>query len=217
MAKSLTGMYWATVVYPESAVSDWRDILSSSGLSFFVSPLHDKDVCKDGTPKKAHYHVMFVFNGKKTQTTIMRYCMKIGSVGAELVDNAKAYAEYLTHENEIDKPHYDRDQVESFGGLDYETFLADGESDIQVLAKVVEFVEDNDITSFYRLSLYCMKYDRKMLDVISGKKGYFVREFIKSRLFDFQDSQDRPPANDEVELWHAKKEIRKKEKQEKKV
>lgn len=211
---TLTGCYWATEIYPDSAIAGWEDKLASQGLSFFVSPLHDMDKFDDGKPKKPHYHVMFVFNGKKTISTIERYCTQVGAVGQVLIDNPKGYAQYLTHANEDEsKYHYDPAGVRSFGGIDYDVFLADGETDLEVLSHVVQFIEDNDINSFYRLSLYCMKYDKRMLDVISGKKGYFIREFIKSRIFDRQDSEGRPTPAQEVEEWEWKKQEKKRQAQ----
>ena len=49
---------WAFVLYIESAPSNWLDILIKSGLSFAVSPYHDKDINPDGEVKKAHYHII---------------------------------------------------------------------------------------------------------------------------------------------------------------
>ena len=40
--------YWAFVLYPESAPSDWKDILQSTGLVCAISPYHDKDINPDG-------------------------------------------------------------------------------------------------------------------------------------------------------------------------
>ena len=57
---------YATVVYPESASTDWLEKLSELHVPAFVSPLHDKDVNPTGESKKAHYHVMIMFDGVKT-------------------------------------------------------------------------------------------------------------------------------------------------------
>ena len=54
--------YWTIVVYPDSAPQDWRQKLD--GLQWVESPLHDKDVNADGTPKKAHWHIMIFNSGK---------------------------------------------------------------------------------------------------------------------------------------------------------
>lgn len=57
---------FATVVYPDSAPPNWLDILSEHKVPAFVSPLHDSDVNPTGENKKAHFHVMLMFDGVKT-------------------------------------------------------------------------------------------------------------------------------------------------------
>ena len=68
---------FATIVYPESAPSDWINILRSEIIPFFVSPLHDRDILEDGTPKKPHYHVMLMFDGVKTVEQVKETIIKI--------------------------------------------------------------------------------------------------------------------------------------------
>ena len=55
---------WAFVIYPESLPEDWLDILRMSGLPIAISPLHDKDVNADGTPKD-EYVATLVNTGKE--------------------------------------------------------------------------------------------------------------------------------------------------------
>ena len=40
--------YYATIVYPESAPTDWLDKLEEEHIQALVSPIHDKDIEKDG-------------------------------------------------------------------------------------------------------------------------------------------------------------------------
>lgn len=58
---------FATVAYPESALTDWRMILQELCVPALVCPIHDRDVNTDGTIKKEHYHVMILFDDVKTQ------------------------------------------------------------------------------------------------------------------------------------------------------
>ena len=60
MAKSnkIKTRSWSFIVYPESAPSNWIDILNDMHIEIIISPLHDKDTDPDGEVKKAHYHVM---------------------------------------------------------------------------------------------------------------------------------------------------------------
>ena len=40
------------MVYPESAPENWREILDETRMRWIESPLHDRDINPDGTPKK---------------------------------------------------------------------------------------------------------------------------------------------------------------------
>ena len=57
---------FATVIYPESAVEGWMEKLQSFHVEALVSPLHDRDVNPTGEKKKPHYHVLVMYQGKKT-------------------------------------------------------------------------------------------------------------------------------------------------------
>ena len=61
--KIVKGRDWAFIVYPESAPSDWRDILNKTHLRWIESPLHDKDVNADGEVKKEHWHILLSYDG----------------------------------------------------------------------------------------------------------------------------------------------------------
>ena len=50
---------FAVVVYPDSTtlIKNWRENLQALGHKAIISPVHDKDIDKNGLPKKPHYHV----------------------------------------------------------------------------------------------------------------------------------------------------------------
>ena len=56
---------WTFIVYPESAPENWRDVLDGFHLQWACSPLHDRDVNATGEPKKAHWHILLSFGGKR--------------------------------------------------------------------------------------------------------------------------------------------------------
>ena len=57
---------WTFVCYPESVREGWRDALDDLHIAWAESPLHDKDTNADGSAKKPHWHVLLVFDGKKS-------------------------------------------------------------------------------------------------------------------------------------------------------
>ena len=72
---------YATIVYPDSAPNDWQDILASLCIPAFISPLHDKDTNPTGEPKKPHYHVLLMFDGKKSSAQVDDIRKTFGGVG----------------------------------------------------------------------------------------------------------------------------------------
>ncbi|MGQ7458465.1 Rep family protein, partial [Streptococcus suis] len=52
------GRDWTFIVYPESAPSNWREILDETHMRWVEFPLHDKDVNADGEIKKPHWHIL---------------------------------------------------------------------------------------------------------------------------------------------------------------
>lgn len=60
---------FATIVYPESAPADWIQIIKDTHVPTLISPLHDKDILPDGSPKK-HTTTLCRF---MTETRISRH------------------------------------------------------------------------------------------------------------------------------------------------
>ena len=110
---------FATVVYPESAPENWKDIFSSFKIPSFISPLHDCDKNLNDEPKKPHYHVMIMFEGKKSFEQVQEIFDQIGGVGCELVNSVRGYSRYLCHLDNPEKYQYNVEDVVSFGGADY--------------------------------------------------------------------------------------------------
>ena len=92
---------FATVVYPESAPENWQEILAGMFVPAFISPLHDKDINPTGEPKKPHYHVVVMNDGKKSIEQAQELFAAIGGVGCEVVQSIRGYARYLCH---LDNP-----------------------------------------------------------------------------------------------------------------
>ena len=111
---------FATVVYPESASGDWMEKLADLKIKAFVSPLHDKDKNPDGEPKKAHYHVILMFDSVKSVEQVKEITDEIGGVGVEKINSLRGYARYLIHADNPEKAQYEKTDIKQFGGADYE-------------------------------------------------------------------------------------------------
>ncbi len=181
--KSSRTRNFATVVYPESAPEQWQIILSDLKVPCFVSPLHDSDVNADGQPKKAHYHVMFMYDGVKTEEQVKSAVSLIGGVGLEKVNCVRSYARYLCHLDNPDKHQYSTDDVKQFSGADYYTVIGTVADKYKAIREMVLFCHENNIVEYSDLLFYCMENRDDWFRVLCDNGTYVMKEYLKSRCF----------------------------------
>ena len=109
---------WGAVVYPESAPQDWKEILKLKGISFAVSPLHDKDINPTGDPKKPHYHIIMSFSGPTTDKTVNDIMKELNQPIAIPLESVRGYYRYFTHKDNPEKYQYNSTDIELFNGFD---------------------------------------------------------------------------------------------------
>lgn len=177
---------WTCIVYPESAPDDWQDILSRHCVPSFISPLHDQDINPTGEPKKPHYHVMLMFDGKKSKSQVEEIFGSIGGVGCEVVKSMRGCARYLCHLDNPEKAQYDPDQVKSIAadyigtiGLAIDRYIA--------LSEMQQFVERYNVQSFYILAKYASEHRQDWHRILCDSGTVFMREYIKSRYWHFDN------------------------------
>ena len=106
MPKVVKKRNWGFVVYPESAPSDWREQLQATGLQCAISPIHDKDLNPDGTPKKAHHHVIAVFNGPTSYGVVKALTDKLKQPIPQALESVRGNYRYFTHKDNPEKYQY---------------------------------------------------------------------------------------------------------------
>ena len=52
-------------------------------------PLHEHDFNPDGTPKKPHWHILFMFDGPTTKNRVKSICEQINAVNPIKIDSAR--------------------------------------------------------------------------------------------------------------------------------
>lgn len=170
---------YATVVYPESAPEDWQQILANEHISCFISPLHDKDLNPTGEPKKAHYHVMLMFDNVKTSKQAEDVFKKIGGVGCEIINSIRGYARYLCHLDNPEKVRYDENAVVAYGA-DYFDIIHLVTDRYAALKDIAEFIQCNCITSYAVLFDYCAKNNDTWFRLLCDNSTYIIKEYLKS-------------------------------------
>ena len=191
MAKNnLRTRNYATIVYPDSAPDNWLEILSDLHIPCFVSPLHDQDITADGEIKKAHYHVLIMFDSVKTIDQARDICILVNGVGCEVVNSTRAYSRYLCHLDDYDKYKYDPNDVLSFGGADYLNIIGTMSDKFTIIREMLQYINENDINSFYELLDYAKDNNSLWFDGLINNCSYVIKEYIKSRTWKIHKYQE---------------------------
>lgn len=182
---------YATVVYPDSAPENWMEILDQYHVAALISPLHDQDENPDKTQKKPHYHVMLMFEGKKTfETQVKPIFDKIGAVGREQINSIRGYARYMCHLDNPEKAQYKPEDVIAMGGADYDAIIHIATDDIKTLRDMLHYITVNQITSFKEFVDLCSTNNESWFALLASSKSYFIKEYIKS--FEWELKKEGP-------------------------
>ena len=180
---------FATIVYPESAPKNWKEILEESFVPALISPLHDKDINADGEPKKPHYHVIIMFDSVKTEQQAKDLIEKFGGVGCQKVNVIRSYARYLCHLDNPEKAQYNTSDVIKICGADYDEVISLASDKYKVIDEMIDFCEKYNITSFYLLSKYAFKNNDQWKKALADNCSVFMREYLKSKQWSVENKQ----------------------------
>lgn len=179
---------WAALVYPESAAEGWRETLEELHITGFISPLHDSDVNPDGTPKKAHYHVLLMWEGVKSAEQAKEAWDVIKAVPEPRpVNSARGYARYLCHLDNPEKHQYSPADVVALGGADWEAVTHLPTDDYAAVKEMCMYIRKNKIYSFAQFFDLCMeKYDEWANTLIRGGSLGIIKEYQRSLYWEAQ-------------------------------
>ena len=147
---------WATVIYPESCVQGWQEVLAAECVPAIISPLHDKDINPDNTPKKPHWHVMFMYAGPKSQQQVAELCAKLGGILPIPIQDPQSMARYFIHKDHPSKYQYDEKDVVSLGGADYYELTLTKKDKYDTLLEVITFLKEKKLLYYNDLLDYCL-------------------------------------------------------------
>lgn len=153
--KNLRNRNYATIVYPDSAPQNWINILKDMHIPALISPIHNQDVAPDGTLKKAHYHVLIMYESLKSRSQAEKCTKTFGGVGVESVQSLPSYARYLIHWDNPDKAQYDAADVIALGGADYAAVTHISDDTTSSLREIFAYIRTNQIGNFARFIDIC--------------------------------------------------------------
>lgn len=184
---------WTCVVYPDSenTPENWKEVLSEQLVECLISPLHDKDKNPDGEDKKPHYHVVLSFKNPTSFDKAQEVFQAIGGVvppeNESRVKDFRQMARYLCHLDQPDKYRYDTEDVVSIGAIDYLALIMSSADEDEMLSDICDFIDTNQITSFVAFSRFVRIHRKQWWTYCHSKKGYFIREYIKSLAWDIKN------------------------------
>lgn len=188
MSKEIRSSRWASILYVESCPENFVEILKSFHVPFLCSPVHDKDVNEDMTPKKPHRHIMLYFDSLKSRAQAAEIFSAVGGVGAEKIQSPVSYARYLCHTDDKDKAQYDPADVISYG-IEYSEAADNGDAKYQGISAVLSYVYDYNIVSFSKLLMETSKLDDFTLFKTICDNAYLVKSFLASIVADAQEQK----------------------------
>ena len=155
MAQAKPKRGWTFLVYPESCVENWKRILDDFFVPFVCSPLHEFDVDDEGKLKKPHWHVVVIFEGKKTYDAVNEFCQAINATVPFGVLDTRKMIRYLIHIDNPEKYQYKQSDIENHSGQDISRhFMPTQEECLHIVADIMKFIEQNHVTEFNDLESY---------------------------------------------------------------
>ena len=139
--------YWTVVVYPESSPADWVEKVKQTHLAYMISPIHDRDVTAVGDTKKAHYHLVLMWENPTTFSNVREVLKPITEVCPQAVNNLGRLARYLVHMDDPDKAQYDVADIQA-GGVDVEEMLYSQNNRAKQFELVHRYCLEHNITEY---------------------------------------------------------------------
>lgn len=175
---------WCIVVYPDSAPSNWRDILDDLHIEWVESPLHDMDVNPGtGELKKPHWHVLLMFGSVKTYEQVCEVIAPLNCPIPQRCFSVKGNVRYMVHKDNPDKYQYDQSAIVAHGGYDIaDAFKASASERYTLIRDMCAYVRANDICEFQDLVDYAMQeHFDDWFPLLCDSCAYVVGQYIKSQ------------------------------------
>ena len=167
------------IVYPESAPDDWIERITALHLPWAMSPLHDKDVNPDDTPKKAHYHCILQYPNTTPIRAFAKLILPIthGAIPQNCRHVGGAYR-YFTHRDNPEKYQYEASEIREYNG--FEVRLDEDEID-EIIDAIEMFCIERHLTDYAKAKGVIKKIDKRMLKVFRTNTIHFRAWFASYR------------------------------------
>lgn len=173
---------WVFVGYPESLPNNWREMLEELHTPHVISPLHDKDINADGTPKKPHYHIILSFAGPKSYESVKAITDTFNSPIPQQIQNMVGQLRYLIHKDNPEKAQYSPTDIvdNSMGLIDVSRALMSKAEELELSKDIFGFCYNNNIVEFTELINYSIAEAPDWYMYLMNGHSWVYIEYIKS-------------------------------------
>lgn len=174
---------WVFIVYPESVVENWIEIVKEERVPFAVSPLHDMDVSGDtGEVKKPHFHVLITYTTVKTAEQVKELTESIKATIPQKCKSVKGSTRYMAHLDDPNKYQYDAKDIIGYNGFDVMSQIRTATDRYFCINEMADYIESNDITEFADLFNYARlnRFD-DWFPLLCDNSAFIMGQFIKSK------------------------------------
>lgn len=190
--------YFCCILYPDSKTYDVDKVikaLAEEHLTFAVSPIHDRDIEDDGSPKKGHYHLLLSYSSATTLNNIRGWFKLCGMPESDLHSvrvcaSGVGYYRYLTHKDNPEKAQYDDKDIRLFNDADelFKKFSKTASDKIDDLVRIFQIVDELNTISFHNLIQYLMLNERDLFKMITSSSALAicVKEYQRSLEYDLK-------------------------------
>lgn len=191
-----THRVWMGVIWDESADPDFLSKFEEEGIRGFAI-LHDQDKYDTGEIKKPHWHVLSIFQGKKSYSQMMDLYKRCAGDGVNTVrfrEDIGGAARYLCHLDSPHKHHYDPHEVISLNGADYLEAVTTQSDLTKFDIQIKLLIDQYDICYFNHLSDYATFVVPDWRKCVDGRAVYWVK-YLAARV---ESQSDRRHTSSEL-------------------
>lgn len=174
---------WCAVVYPDSAPDNWRDLLDEQHVAWAESPLHEFDVNPTGEVKKAHWHIVLSFEGKKSYEQICELLHPLNGPIPQRCHDVRGAVRYFAHLDNPEKHQYASSGIIGHGGFDVDSALRPSASQrYEMIDEMMSYCRYNGIVEFQDLADYARNMRRDdWFPLLCDNSAFILQQYIKSQ------------------------------------
>lgn len=177
---------WVFELYPESMDPDsFKIIQEKIQVPMAISPLHDKDVNPDGTPKKAHYHVLVMYDGPTTYNNIKTNITDVlkGTNPFPCLSVRGSYRYHLHLDNPEKYQYDDRDRT-LLCGFDVNKVNSLTQTEIfKLLKEIQKFIIENHVLEYSELLDILLDNELFNMWDVASTHTLLLKSYIDSRRY----------------------------------